>query len=209
MSTQFANSFLQGVQNHSQAQQLKGENEALGRETGVNLSGIRDPDLRKILVQNSMKQRGSAKDSESEEFSGLKNSLDWLDENIGYTGNKYIPFTKSFTGGGLNRETVGKRAEYDSAGFLAADQVYTHFNKGTISEAKLELIKKDLAPNSNLSERENKARVSALRRISNLPKNTNSKAVDKLINQELTAVKKISDHENKNKKLDLNQFFVK
>ncbi len=125
-----------------------------------------------------------------EESAGLKNALDFLDENIEYSGTKYIPGFKSFTAGGLKRDVVEKRAEIDSTGFLAADQIFTHFNKGTISKDKLKVIQNDLAPKSNLSERENKARINALRRMANLPKDISPEKFNKILDKEVKSAKK-------------------
>lgn len=155
--------------------------------------------LQGLLKNQGMQHKQLAKQQETvakeaKDTQGLAETLDFLDENIDYVGNTKLPWSKSFLSEGplpLNRKGVETRADIDSSGFLAADQVYTHFNKGQISEFKLELIKKELAPNSKLSEREYKARISALRRISKLPRNAPQSVVDKTIDKEIKAVKKI------------------
>ena len=94
------------------------------------------------------------------------------------------------TWGGLNRGAVERRERFTKQGFWLTDQVYTHFNKGTISMPKFEQMKEELAPRADLSERQNKARIDSLRRISALPKDISSKKADKIIDQEITKVKK-------------------
>ena len=196
-----------------QKEKEKKENEFLKRFTGEDFSGA-SSEFKKIALDNMMKRQSQAEklmqktteqvqkkrqeeEKKREEAQGLSNALDWLDENIEYTGSTSIPFTKSFGAhkGGLNREAVEKREEYDATGFWAADQVFTHFNKGTISKDKLKVIKEELAPHSGLSERTNKARNSAMRRMANLPKNLPKSQFDKHLNSELNAVKKIEKHE--------------
>jgi hypothetical protein len=135
---------------------------------------------------------------QEEALKGAKETAEFLEnpENLQYAGSRFSdllnPNLKVNPLGGLNRKAVEKREEYTRSGFLLADQVYTHFNKGTISEAKLELIKKDLAPHGNLSERENIARVRALKRIMGLKSDANPSTVNKIIDQEISKVKKSS-----------------
>jgi len=142
-----------------------------------------------IKQQETQAKEAKEKAEKEEATAGLKSALDWLDENQTYAGSSTIPFTKSFTAGGLNREAVGKRAEIDATGFWAADQVFTHFNKGTVSKEKLAVIQKDLAPRSGISEREYKARVSALRRMSNLPADISKEEFNKQLAKEVKNAK--------------------
>lgn len=127
--------------------------------------------------------------AQEEDRKGLEEGLDFITKNIGYTGNQYIPFTQSWTGGGVNREAVQMREEIDATGFLAADKVFTHFNKGVISKDKLRVIQEDLAPNSKLSERKNLARVAALRRMANLPPDISQEKFNKELAKEKKAAK--------------------
>jgi hypothetical protein len=177
-------------------QELAGENRALKEKYGIDLEGITEPSARKAVISEGVK-----KSTSQTEQQGLSNALDWLEDNIEYTGSTSIPFTKSFSADlplTMNREGLQKREEFTKTGFWATDQVYTHFNKGQISEAKLEVIKNDLSPKAELSERVNKSRIAALRRIANLPRNAPKEVVDKKINQELKAMKKIeSSGENR------------
>jgi hypothetical protein len=163
------------------------EREFYKENYGVDISKF-SPETQKAFIQQGAKEFAK---KQTEGTAGLGESLDWLDDNLKYTGTKTVPGFSSFTAGGLRRDVVEKREEFDRLGFLAADQVFTHFNKGVINKDKLKLIQNDLAPNSNNSERVNKARIAALRRIAKLPKNAPAEAVNKAIDKEVAAQKKI------------------
>ena len=174
----------------------------LFKQAGINLSpedeesfiesGI-DPKVAADFASDIIKNK---KVEDTSELQGLSNTLDELDNLVEYTG-KEIPGFKSATYGGLNRKAVEKREQIDKMGFFAADKIFTQFNKGTVSIPKFEQIKKELAPNSKLSEREYKARVNALRLISNLPRNTSQKSFDKIVDKQIAKVNKISGTEKK------------
>lgn len=163
---------------------------------------------KELAEQRKLQTTQEEKEKESQ---GLRETLDWLEKNKGYAGRTDIPFSKSFLGKGINRPAVEKRAEIDAAGFWAADQVFTHFNKGTVSKEKLKVIQQDLAPRSDISERAYKARISALRRIANLPKDTSKKKFDQILDHEVKRVKKdegeTSPPNSEAGSLDLSQFW--
>lgn len=139
---------------------------------------------------------------EEKENQGLKQTLDWLEDQTKYVGQSWIPGQKSFVGipgtpiSRIGREAIEKREGIDSAGFWVTDKIYTHFNKGQMSEAKLDFIRQDIAPRSGLSEREYKSRVNALRRISNLPRDIPVGKLDKILEQEAKKVKGNSGSES-------------
>ncbi|HUD01397.1 MAG TPA: hypothetical protein VMR37_03665 [Rhabdochlamydiaceae bacterium] len=136
MSTQFANSFLQGVQNHSEAQRLKGENEALGRETGVNLGGIRDPEMRKILVQNSMKKKAETKDL-GNTFGTILDEMKGLVENVGptwATPESWNPYS----------EKSGKRSQINTLRISLEGLFRDLTSKGAMSKAVYERVLAEL-----------------------------------------------------------------
>lgn len=145
-------------------------------------------DAQRVKVEGKAAEKAAEKEELTQ---GLNQSLDWLENNVSYTGSQWVPYSDSerTREWSTDREAVQIRKEYDTTGFWAADQVYTHFNKGQISEAKLKVIKNDLSPRGDLSERENKARIASLRRISNLPSDASKEKVDKVIDAE---VKKVS-----------------
>lgn len=171
-----------------------GEDKAL-KKMGIDLRGIRDPEMRKIAFGEMLKNRREASEAQAEQ-QGLRDTLDWLDENAKYTGltgmeGLIAGNPQNFLGSLPGTEAYGKRKEIDASGFWAADQIYTHFNKGQISEQKLKVIQNDLAPRAGLTQKEFKARVSAMRRISALPRNAPRTVVEKEIEKERKALKKI------------------
>jgi hypothetical protein len=186
-----------GVELYGQHKQQQQENEFFQREFGVDTKGA-SPDVKKLLAQSQLKQRvesqkllGKQQQEEKkkqEEQEGLKTALDWLDENAETHSGRF------FKGVGANipgTKRHGQREEYSTTGFWAADQVFTHFNKGTVSKEKLKVIQNDLAPRAGISSRENKARIAAMRRMTNLPSNIPKEIFEKELNKEIKAVNKI------------------
>lgn len=180
------------------------------------LSTQRQQALSPLVTQLLKSQQpGKAQIAQEEKEQVKKNlavTLDELEEKTPYVGTQAIPFTKNFEPSALvspflgpmgsvlpnvNRKAVQERELIDSQGFWATDQTYTHFNKGTVSDAKLQLMKKDLAPHSGLSERAYKARIQALRRISNLPSNVGKEKFEAVLNKEIKAVKENETEEDK------------
>lgn len=142
------------------------------------------------FIKSSQRSHAAGPEASSDAI-GLKTALDKLDDNIEFTGTTALPGTKSFLGGSLNRDAREKREEFDTLGFWSTDQVFTHFNKGTISKDKLKTLKDDLAPNSKLSERQNKARINSLRVIANLPKDVSEKEFDQTVAKQKKVLDKI------------------
>lgn len=200
VQNQFAKEFAK-VQAQQQFSSSGQENEMIKQKYGIDLSGIQDPKIRQTLMNDALK-KGQEQQQQAEESQGVSDALNWLDENAEYAGSTLYP-GKSFLGGKskgnrftifdlpINRAASGTREEIDATGFWVTDKIYTHFNKGQISNVKLETIRKDLSPRSDISERAYKARVAALRRISNLPPNAPKSVVDQTIDREIKAVKKI------------------
>lgn len=142
-----------------------------------------------------------------QEIQGFQNAFETLEDMIPYTGVTTIPGFKSFTFGGLNREAVEKRENFDKLGFWITDKVFTHFNKGTVSVPKFEEIKENLAPRADLSERKNRARINSLRTISNLPSNISQKEFDKIVDKQIAEVNKIPDNAPGSKRMSLEEIF--
>lgn len=145
------------------------------------------------LMQQYIKGQQQFADTGQEEKKQTANQLNQLEEMIPYTGVTKIPFMKSSTWGGLARETLQKREQFTTQGFWITDKVYTHFNKGQISEKKLQQIKDNLAPRADLSERKNKGRIAALRAMASLPSDADAKIVNKVIDKGIAEVKKIPE----------------
>jgi len=158
---------------------------------------IREPFLKSALNINESgaKERSKSeaksiadtkeKDLERQE---LKQVFDTLKNDIEYTGS--IFGAKSLIGRIPGTEAFEKRKQFDALGFLAADKVFTHFNKGTVSKDKLAVIRDDLSPKANLTERENKARIKALETIMGLPPETSESKLDAVVKKEKAKLKK-------------------
>lgn len=149
-------------------------------------------------AKNDIDQQAKRQEAEKGD-QGFKDSLDWLDQNIEYTG-PVAKFTK--LAGIPGTEAFGKRAEFDAQGFWATDKAFTHFNKGQISREKLKVIQNDLAPRSDLTQKTNKARISALRRLSNLPSDIPSEVFDKQLQLEKKTLGKIEGSSSVGKKTE-------
>jgi|ERR1700691_123472 len=160
------------------------------------------------------------KQEKQEAQKGITDSLDWLEDNIKYSGR--LGLHPKFGGVeaqgergalGIKSDKTGKnlsdleikqiREGIDTTGLWAADKVYTHFNKGVINKEKWDSVKNDLAPNSKLPAKINRARIEGLRRIMGLPPNAPKEIVDKAINREVKVQNKMeaSLPKTENKKL--------
>lgn len=132
----------------------------------------------------------SAKAAEAQkERQEFEPTLNRLDDLVHRTGAK-LPFSDAFFGGIPGTAANQEREEFDSLGFLAADKVFTHFNKGTISKDKLKKIVEDLAPKSDLTQSKNRARIKALRTISGLPSNVSQEKFDAVVDKATKSVDK-------------------
>jgi hypothetical protein len=139
---------------------------------------------------------------------GIGDTLSWLDQNISFSGKfgispKYGGIEAQGESGGLglinpktgkqmsDQEIKAVREEIDKSGIWAADNVYTHFNKGVLNKDKWNDVKESFAPRSDLPASVNRARIAAMKRIMGLPENAPSEIVDKMINKELGSLEKI------------------
>jgi hypothetical protein len=132
----------------------------------------------------------------------VSNAFKRAQELIPYTGNTKIPFTKSFGGTSFNREAVQKRREIDTIGFFLADKAYTSLNKGIISESKLELIK-EMAMNSNDSERTYQGKLDGLKVLEGLPPDTTEEEFDRVMKKELKKIDRLEEQDAKVQKARL------
>lgn len=166
------------------------------------------PQAYKEMVKASEKEQAHA---------GIKTSLDWLDKNIGFSGKHGISprwggiealgtegglaMKDPVTGQQLSNLQIKKiREEIDQTGLLAADAVYTHFNKGVLNKVKWEDVKELFSPKSDLPAEVNRARIASLRRIMGLKPNISKEALNKQIDKEANVLKKI-EKSGKSKKL--------
>lgn len=174
-------------------------------ETLLTLASSGHKDIADVLapyVASQAKQQQEMATEERQKVAQqeeLRPSIERLEELIPRTGMR-LPFTKSFFGNVPGTQAFEERKEFDTLGFLVADKVYTHFNKGTVSEAKLEQIKQNLAPRADLSERENAGRINAIKKIMNLPPDISKKNFDKVVDQELKKVGVQADKKSEKRK---------
>ena len=91
----------------------------------------------------------------------------------------------------------GKSAELDASGFWYTDKVYTHFNKGVVSNVRFENMKNELAPNSSNPPSVNRARLASLNRMANLPADISSEKFDAILDKEIKSVQKVEAKEDK------------
>lgn len=117
-----------------------------------------------------------------------------MEELLPYTGISIAQ--KSGFNRLFNTDERGYREEFDKNGFLLADKAYNKLNNGVISDKKLNLIKEDLAPNSDYTNKINQARISALVRILDLPQNTSEKEFDKVLEAEKKRIGAVENASN-------------
>lgn len=144
-------------------------------------------------TQEALMKQQAAEQEKEQEYEGFQNAFDSLDDLLPYAGQlwgKSLGAGDSFP---INRKAIEKREQFDKLGIWLTDKVYTHFNKGTMSDAKLELIKEEMAPRVKLSERANRGRINALKTIANLPSDISKSELNKVINDQLKEVRKIPE----------------
>lgn len=124
---------------------------------------------------------------EEKEVEGIRNSIDFLESKIPQVGKTIGSVT------GLNkvldRQQLQDREEFSATGSQLADIAYSRVNKGTQSAEKIRLWKEEWAPNAELSERVNIARINALKRFLNLPEKTSTAQAKKIEAQEKRNIK--------------------
>ena len=114
------------------------------------------------------------KESENE---GLRNSIQFLESKlpeVGKTFGAVSGFNKIF-----DRQQIQDREEFTATGQQLADTAYSRVNKGVQSTEKIKLWKENWAPNAELSERVNIARINALKRFLNIPENASKEIIKK------------------------------
>ncbi len=146
------------------------------------------------IAQQKAQQEQEEQDAEAQQ---AEENLNYIDENLDYTGSPLAP-GKSFASEGefgriWHPKAYETRKEITNRGFWTTDKLYTHFNKGTITDAKLELIKKELSPRGDISPEDNRARINALKSMMKLPKNLSQKQFDKVADQKIREVNKGKD----------------
>ena len=202
--------------------EMSSQNDAL-KKMGIDLSGITDPEIRKLVIAEELKGNRKLREKEAENKeaqAGIMESADWLDKNLKYSGTfgvhqKWGGVEAQGEGGGLglrdesgkqlsNMEIKAKREGIDQTGLWLADKVYTHFNKGVINQTKWEDVKDRFAANSELPAAINRERVAAVKRIMGLPTNAPASVINKVIDTEMKTLDKIEKSKGgKSKELKL------
>ena len=202
------------LQQREQLARRNQSDQAIHRILGMDVSGMSDKqkeimlshslDTQRALAIQQIKNQGlqgknQLKEQEKKDLAiSMKNNLDKLRELTPYAGSERVGNWLAVLGmkggeagtfGRMRRNSVEKRAYMNKLGFWITDQLYTHFNKGVMNIPKLEQVKKELAPNSENSEREYKARVDALEAIASLPPDIDSKTLDKYVDKKIEEVK--------------------
>lgn len=210
-------------QGYQQGVQKRGDQEVLDQIASMDpntslaekvaIFGKLSPEKQKLLTplyaQAFKEQLGSQRSQaeqqgKMQEQEGLKNSIDYLRENAQEVSRGGYSPVKTFKNVFLPGTKYAKAAEeFDTTGFFATDQLFTHFNKGTISKDKLATIKEDLAPNSRLTKEQNLGRINSLARLANLPEGTTSEK----FNKEFARVKKEIEGNERNQKPGLESFY--
>lgn len=114
---------------------------------------------------------------------------------------EFIPMAKTIDGlidrAAYGTGSIKDMADLDASGFWYTDKVYTHFNKGVVSNVRFENMKNELAPNSKQRPSVNRARLGALNRMAGLPSDISSEKFNKILDKEIKNVEKIEAKEDK------------
>lgn len=114
--------------------------------------------------QATVQQKQQEKEQKDQ---GMLSVLDELETILPYTGEHKIPGFKSFLGAGpipLNRGAVEKRNQFDTMAITLEGFLRDLTTKGTLPQKTFEALLSRL-PDSSLSERQNKGRINAIRRV--------------------------------------------
>jgi hypothetical protein len=174
----------QGFQNRRDQQILQGlGNPALSPMQQIQAFGSLSPQRQQFLgplIKEQIKL-APAQQEKAQQVQNMQTAFKELESLVDVTG----PFGLGHYGS----ERHGQRERFDTQAFWLTDQVYTHFNKGQISDKKLKLIREQLAPKSSLSIEQNKARLDALRRVMNLPPDMEKDKVNSIVDKEIKSTK--------------------
>lgn len=161
---------LQGLANNPNASpmDLIKSISALSKDKRESLTPFFTQHLKSQQKQQETTQKAEAEDLKKFESSnavlGIADEMEGL---LGYTGSTKIPFTKSFNAqpAGLNREGLEKRNEFDTLAASAASFFRDLDTKGQLPQGLYEKVILPRLPSTQVSERENKGRISGLRTL--------------------------------------------
>jgi len=126
-----------------------------------------------FLASHLRTQEAAAKEEQKretkdlEKYEAAKSVIDTAEEMeklIKYTGSTGIPFTSSFNAkpGGINREGLEKRNEFDTLAASAASFFRDLDTKGQLPQGLYEKVILPRLPTTQVSERENKGRIKGI-----------------------------------------------
>ena len=126
-----------------------------------------------FLASHLRTQEAAAKEEHKRETKDLEkyesanaviSTADDMKKLLKYTGSTKIPFTSSFNAksGGVNREGLEKRNEFDTLAASAASFFRDLETKGQLPLGLYEKVILPRLPNSEVSERENKGRINGI-----------------------------------------------
>lgn len=154
------------------------------------------PETREIhepFLQSNLRMREAENKEEIKRRSAQAEKQETREELIPVSQNISSLIDKAAYGAG----SIQDMAELDTSGFWFTDKVYTHFNKGVVSNIRFENMKNELSPNSRQRPSVNRARLASLTRMAGLPSDISSEKFDKILDKEIKNVEKIQAKEDK------------
>lgn len=118
------------------------------------------------MQQQKMKVQQELQEKERKD-QGMISTLDEMEGLLEYTGEHKIPGFKSFLGAGpmpLNRTAVEKRDQFDTMAITLEGFLRDLTTKGALPQKTFQTLLSRL-PNSELSDRQNKGRINAIRSV--------------------------------------------
>ena len=142
----------------------------------LSTTGMNPDEMIKLLGLLGKKEGISDKEKEKQkleaeqEFTREKFSpvLSKLEDLKPYVGAKYIPGTKSYAGGSLNRESVQKRAEIGVLGKSLASILKKMLVSGNINQKEFDTYMEEI-PTSEDSERVYQGKIDGFRSLLGIP----------------------------------------
>ncbi len=141
---------------------------ALSKDKQATLTPLFQQHLKTQAKQQEVSQKAQEEDNKKFESSNaVLGVADDLEKLLPYTGSTKVPFSKSFNAqpGGLNREGLEKRNEFDTLAASAASFFRDLDTKGQLPQGLYEKVILPRLPSTEVSERENKGRINGLRTL--------------------------------------------
>lgn len=139
-------------------QQGRQENEALKR-FGTDITGIHDPKMRQLIVQNQLKGQGNKPD-----LSGAINALNTLESLVEKRGIGKGTRFSPFTGFGLGPESRRNRGEFESTQAAILPLFKSMFPRG-MTEKEFKFIQEHYIPQAFDTEEKIRGKIKGLRQL--------------------------------------------